>query len=187
MNDEECISRILRGGRSRAEGVSDLYRRHAPRLLGYFMRQRVTREQAEDLVQDVFVNIVRHCGNYRGESLITTWIWSIARNVLIDHFRRQRNAPDLDLDDLVEEGRDPALRVEPDSGLEDCVRKAYADFARDHGDRAETLALVAFEGWDMTELATYLKRTPGAVREYVSQCRKKLRPYLERCRGFISG
>ena len=187
MDDEACIRQILLGGASRNAGVADLFRRHASRLRGYFMRQRVSREQADDLVQDVFVNVIRHCANFRGESSIVTWIWSIARNVLVDHYRRQRNAPDLDLDDLLEEGGDPNLQVQPDSGLEECVRKAYAEFARDHRDRAETLALVAFEGWDMTELAAYLKRTPGAVREYVSQCRKKLGPYLERCRGFITG
>lgn len=187
MKDEACVQNILLGGRSRADGVAELYRRYAPRLLGYFMRQRVSRERAEDLVQDVFVNIVRHCGSYRGESLITTWIWSIARNVLIDHFRRERNVQVLDLDDLDDDGGDPALRVESGTGLEECVQRAFAQFAADHHDRAETLALVAFEGWDMAELAAYLKRTPGAVREYVSQCRKKLRPYLDRCREFITG
>ncbi len=76
---------------------------------------------------------------------------------------------------------------EAGGGLEDCVRKAYAAFAESHVDRAEILARVAFEGWSIEDVAAVLKRTPGATREYLSQCRKKLKAFLEPCRDYLAG
>ena len=187
-SDEECIRKLQAGGSARAEGVATLYRRHAGQLVGYFVRQRVAREQAEDLAQDVFVSMVKHCGDFRGDAKPSTWMWSIARNALIDHLRRVRNAPDTDPLDTDDDGA-PALEVaavEASPDLDNCVRRAYADFALAHPDRAETLALIAFEGWTLIDLATALGRTHGAAREYVSQCRLKLRPFLERCREYLA-
>ncbi len=182
--DAAEVAGLRAGGSERAAGIAALYRRHAGRLLGYFVRQRVPRGEAADLVQEVFVNVVRHCAEFRGDAKFGTWLWSIARNALIDHLRRSRGV-EVDLDELGEEALAAASPAPADAGLRDCVRRAYAEFAAAHRDRAETLALVAFEGWSAAEVGAYLGRTPGAAREYLSQCRKKLRPFLERCREFL--
>lgn len=188
MADDDPHSReeIRAGGAARAAAVAGLYRRYASRVLGYFVRQRVPRDVAADLVQDVFVAVVRRCGEFRGEAKFTTWMWSIARNVLIDHYRKIGRAP-LQDDALDEEAGLDALPAAPEAPreLRDCVQRAYAQFAAANAERAETLALVAFEGWSTEEVARFLGRTPGAAREYLSQCRKKLRPFLERCRELL--
>lgn len=187
-SDEACIRKLQAGGSARAEGVATLYRRHAGKLVGYFVRQRLAREQAEDLAQDVFVSMVKHCDEFRGDAKPSTWMWSIARNALIDHLRRVRNAPETDPLDAGDDEA-PGLEVaaaEASPDLDNCVRRAYADFALAYPDRAETLALIAFEGWTLIDLAKVLGRTHGAAREYVSQCRQKLRPFLERCREYLA-
>lgn len=187
-SDEEWIRGLQAGGRARSDALAGLYRRHARRMVGYFRRQRLSRAQAEDLAQDVFVRMVRHCEGFRGDAKASVWMWSIARNALLDHVRRARNRPDgepLDPDD----DSSPAAAVAAPDDTQDvdrCVRSAYADFALAYPDRAETLALVAFEGWSLVDLARVLGRTHGAAREYVSQCRAKLRPYLERCRELLA-
>ena len=187
-DDQDALDKIRQGGQSRTDGVSQLYRGYARRFLAYFMKHRVPREHAEDLVQDVFVSIVRHAENFRGETRIDAWMWAIVRNALIDHFRRARPEDPFDEDDLVRlaDAQSDAPR-DPGSGLEDCVRRAYAAFAGQHADRAEILARVAFEGWSIDDVAAVLKRTPGATREYLSQCRKKLKAFLEPCRDYLAG
>lgn len=187
-SDEDCVRKLQQGGAARSEGVAELYRRYSSRLLGYFVRQRVTREQAEDLVQDVFVNMVRRSSDFRGEAKVTTWMWAIARNALIDHLRRLRNVPETEPLEPEDEGTlmPPAAASDASGDLENCVKQAYASFALAHPERAETLALVAFEGWSLVDLAKMLGRTHGAAREYVSQCRQKLRPFLERCKEYLS-
>ena len=186
MTDEECLNNIRHGGSARTTGIAELYRSHARKLLSYFLKHRVVHEQAEDLLQEVFINVVRHCGNFRGESRIDAWMWSIARNCLMDHFRRQRPEVALDEDDLIavaDSIADPP--VEQSAGPEDCVRKAYAEFALAYRDRAAVLARVAFDEWSIDDVAAMLKRSNGATREYLSQCRKKLKAFLEPCREFL--
>lgn len=186
VNDQECLNKIKAGGQQRVDGISQLYRSYARRFLAYFLKHRVPREHAEDLVQDVFVNVVRHCGDFRGETRIDAWMWAIVRNCLIDYFRRSRPEDAVDEDDLVKLA-DVGQASQPDrgTGLEDCVQRAFAAFAEVYRDRAEVLRLVAFEGWSIAEVAAVLKRTPGATREYISQCRKKLQSFLEPCREFL--
>ena len=185
-SDQTSLDGIRRGGATRAEGIVRLYRAYARRFLGYFLKHRVPREQAEELVQDVFVSIVRHCGEFRGEARIDAWMWAIARNALIDHVRRQRPEVALQDDELLDAA---GATVDPPShdarDLEDCVRRAYAAFAAAHEDRAQVLALVVYEEWDISDVAAMVRRTPGATREYLSQCRKKLRPFLEPCRELL--
>ena len=187
-DDQAALEKIRQGGQARTEGVSQLYRAYARRFLSYFMKHRVPREHAEDLVQDVFESVVKHAEAFRGETRIDAWMWAIARNELIDHFRRARPEDPYDEDDIVKivEGQaEPA--GDPGSGLKDCVQKAYAAFAQHHADRAEILARVAFEDWSIEDVAAVLKRTPGATREYLSQCRKKLKSFLEPCRDYLRG
>lgn len=186
--DEACVRGLQAGGRARGDAVAELYLRHAHKLVGYFQRQRLRRDQAEDLAQDVFVNMVRHCDEFQGDAKASTWMWSIARNALIDHLRRARNRPDGEPFELDDEGLPAVAAAAPEDtqDVDRCVRRAYAEFAHAYPDRAETLALVAFEGWSLVDLARMLGRTHGAAREYVSQCRAKLRPFLERCRELLS-
>jgi RNA polymerase sigma-70 factor (ECF subfamily) len=163
-DDQDALEKIRQGGQARTEGVSQLYRSYARRFLSYFMKHRVPREQAEDLAQDVFVSIVRHAESFRGETRIDAWMWAIARNALIDHFRRARPEDPFEEDDLVR------------------IAEAQADAPREAGGGLEDC-----EGWSIEDVAAVLKRTPGATREYLSQCRKKLKAFLQPCRDYLAG
>jgi RNA polymerase sigma-70 factor (ECF subfamily) len=186
--DQESLNRIRRGGRERTEGVSRLYQAYARRFLAYFLKHRMPREHAEELVQDVFVNVVRHCGDFRGDTRIDAWMWAIVRNGLIDYVRRQRPEQSVDEDELIDLAGAVADPPQAESReLADCVRGAFAAFGETFRDRAAVLSLVAFDGWTIDDVAAMLKRTPGATREYLSQCRKKLKAFLEPCREFLAG
>ena len=188
MNDREALEKARQRGRQRIDSVRYLYRRYAPRFLAYFLKHRLTRRDAEALVQDVFVAIVRHCDDFFGETRSDAWLWGIARNTLLDYFRRQRPEEIADhhaLELLVSGDAAPPAAQAPITGAAsaaDCARVAYAAFAAAYADRAEMLARVAFDGWTIEDLAAALKRTPDATRAYLAQCREKLSPYLEPCR-----
>jgi len=188
VTDQQCLDNIRLGGKPRSDGISQLYRTYARRFLAYLLKHRVPREHAEELVQDVFINIVRHCDAFRGETRIDAWMWSIVRNALIDYVRRQRPEFAVEDDDLINLA---GAMEEPAQGdsveIEECVRKAFATFSATNSERAQVLSLVAFEGWTIDDVAAMLKRTPGATREYLSQCRKKLKDFLRPCREFLLG
>lgn len=184
MNDREALEKARQSGRQRADSVKYLYRRYAPRFLAYFLKHRLTRRDAEALVQDVFVAIVRQCDGFFGETRSDAWLWGIARNTLLDYFRRQRPeeiADDHALELLVSGDAAPPAAQAPiaSAGSADCARVAYAAFAGAYADRAEMLARVAFDGWTIEDLAAALKRTPDATRAYLAQCRERLNTYLE--------
>lgn len=56
------------------------------------------KETAEDLVQEVYIRVLKSYHRFEGKSSEKTWLFSIARNVAIDHFRKQKNWKDRVLD-----------------------------------------------------------------------------------------
>lgn len=184
---ERLLRRMTDGGDARRQAVADLYRQFAPRFRRYFRSQRLNDAEAEDLVQDVFVKVVRACGDFRGEARADTWLWAIARNSLISRFRAR--LPDMPLDDIDLDqlcAADPALQAAPPDapapgGVDDCVQRGIARFGDDFPDRARAIGFLVIEEWSVEDIARALGRTPGATREFLSQCRKKLRPYIEDC------
>ena len=181
------------GGRAREKAVGELYQRYGSAFQRYFERHRTDTAEAEDLVQDVFIKIVRSAGQFRGDATPSVWLWSIARNTLISHHRGAPvtfvDPPGGDDGDDEWNIPDPACPVEiqmDEEALVDCIRREFARFAEQHADRAQALALVVFHSWQPSEVAQYLGRTAGATREYLSQCRKLLQPFLSRCRHFLA-
>lgn len=184
---DALLEQLSQGGESRRQAIASLYRRFAPRFRRYFRSHRLVDAEVEDLVQDVFVKVVRSCGEFRGEARADTWLWAIARNSLISRFRAR--LPDMALDDLdIDQicAADPALQAAPPGatppgGVDDCVQRGIGRFGQDFPDRARAIGFLVIEEWSIEDIARALGRTPGATREFLSQCRKKLRPYIEEC------
>jgi RNA polymerase sigma-70 factor (ECF subfamily) len=178
----------LRGeATARRAAVAQLYAVFAGRLRRYYVNHRATPAQAEDWTQETFVRILRSVGQFQGEGAqFAAWVWTIARNVSLDALRHSASRPTADVDDLddadvpVQEDGDPLLRVEADS-VADCVQAGLREFARLYPQRAQCLSWLASDRMDIEQIAGVLGRTAAATREYLSQCRKKLRPYIEHC------
>ena len=76
----------MEGGRVDLEQI---FRAHQKEIFVYFLRTVGHRDRAEDLAQETFA---RACGSalrFRGDSSVRTWMFSIARRVLVDHYRRR--------------------------------------------------------------------------------------------------
>lgn len=95
VTDEVLMMRFQGGDRAAFAG---LVRRHKVAIYNFILRQVRTRSVAEDLVQDVFVKIVQNASDFKHEARFTTWAYTIARNVCIDHLRKMslRRHPSLD-------------------------------------------------------------------------------------------
>jgi len=186
--DREALELIRQGGIGRRQGVSRLYEGYYHLFVGFFRRHRLSQSEAEDLAQTAFVNIVRACDSFRGEARLDTWLWAIARNTLMSFFRQRQPNLSIDDDDWQPDGDGmAALQTEAPAirELEDCVRAAYRLFEAAEPARAANLALLVLYGWEIDEIAAVVGRTNAATREYLSQCRKRLRPFLENCRELL--
>lgn len=90
-SDEQHMSDYARGDE---RAFSALYRSYAPRLRGYFVRKGKRPHDAEDLVQQTFLNLHRSRAGYRDGELLRPWLFTIARNLCRDHGRRQLRRPE---------------------------------------------------------------------------------------------
>ena len=69
-----------------------LYARHKGGVLRYLLRQTGKREWAEELFQDVWLNVVNARAGYAARARFSAWLYSIAHNRLMDHFRAYSRA-----------------------------------------------------------------------------------------------
>lgn len=167
--------------RDRQRELEALYRSHCRKVTGYFRRSGVPEPAAEELTQETFVNALRGLPQFQGHSQLSTWMWTIARHVLLGWLRSHPRAgnDDVDVDpDTLAAGGD-TLQTE----VGDCVRRGFVAFSREHPERAQVVFLAVVEGWTRAELADFLGRSEHAATEYLSQCKARLRPYLEPCHG----
>ena len=88
-SDEELM---LRFGSGDAAAFDVLYTRHRGGVFRYLLRQCGNRAAAEELLQDIWLNLMQARARYQVEAKFTTWLYTLAHNRLIDHFRRHRGA-----------------------------------------------------------------------------------------------
>ncbi len=185
--DRELIRRLAVGGSSTESACKSLYRAYRRKLIGFLVHLGADAGTAEDLVQECFVRVVRSAGSFRDEARVSSWIHQIARNLYYDRLRAQR--PEDVLDDeqwaQVADTVSTASSSDCEQSLQDCMEAGFSRFADMHRDRAEVLRCVVNENWSLREVAVLLGRSEGATREYVSQCRKKLKPFIEPCLEFL--
>jgi RNA polymerase sigma-70 factor (ECF subfamily) len=157
---------------SALEGIFD---RFGDDLRG-FLRARVgDAATADDLLQTVWLRVHQRLPSLRDHERLEAWLYQIARNAVVDHFRRQRPHDELP-PDLVAEPGEPER---PDLG------PALARFldALPAEDR-EALRLTEYEGLTQRELAARLGISVSGAKSRVQRARARLRAQLEACCRF---
>lgn len=100
QTDVELIKTFQRGD---VRGFNELVRRYQERV--YWIARRIagTHEDADDIVQEVFVRVYEKLKNFRGDSSFYTWLYRIAVNVALNTVQKKRVKDFLQLDELFEE------------------------------------------------------------------------------------
>lgn len=122
LDDAQVMSQARDG---RLEMLAVLFERHHVRLFGFFYRLTRDRERSEDLVQEVFVRLLKYRHAFRADGSFTAWMYQIARHVHVSDLRRQR--PELPIEELLDREPDPGEsavgRLEREQD-EDLLRRA---------------------------------------------------------------
>lgn len=87
LNDKEIISDVLSGNHS---AYAELVNRYQNYVFTLVLRMVKTREDAEEVAQDVFVKAYRSLADFRGESKFTTWLYTIVNTTSITFLRKKR-------------------------------------------------------------------------------------------------
>jgi RNA polymerase sigma-70 factor (ECF subfamily) len=128
---DEDLMLAYRGGNAAA--FDELYRRHKSPLYRYLVRQCRDAAVAEELFQDIWANLIRARASYTVAARFTTYLYRLAHNRLIDHYRRRTPAALVSFDD------DDAAPDEPPAPQHEQPDAAYDSKQR----AARLLALLA--------------------------------------------
>ncbi len=151
-----------------------LFERHNVTLFNFFLRMTGRRQASEDLVQEVFMRMLKYRHTYRDSGSFTTWMYKIARHVRFDDLRRRRPEVALDED---EEGQPPSTFPAPGDQLDadQEVRRLRGALLRIAADKREILILSRFQHMKYEEIAELLGCQVGAVKVRVYRAIQELR------------
>jgi len=157
--DESRLVQRAKAGDAAAFG--QLYDACIDKVYRYVFFRVSDAQTAEDLTSDVFLKAWQNLGRYEPQSAFVAWLYTIARNTVIDHYRTQRQAVSLDeIAAAVGQADPPGERIE----LRDEVKGLQASLQRLTGDQREVLVLKFIAGLDSAEIAKRLGKTEGAIR-----------------------
>ncbi len=111
--DDELMTRFKRGDAAAMEELAD---RHGGRLYGYLLRLTRDPDRASDAYQEVFYKVIKAAARYREGSNFSAWLFTIARNVVIDEARKDKHRHAQGLDDPVGEDGSPRVETVPGDG-----------------------------------------------------------------------
>ncbi|HEY8551488.1 MAG TPA: RNA polymerase sigma factor [Vicinamibacterales bacterium] len=174
QQDAELIARCRAGDLGAFE---ELYRQHATRLYNLAYRM-VGAEEAEDLLQEIFLTVFRKLDTFKGASALGTWLYRLAMNLCLDRLR-SRSAKQQ----LVTDALDESLAAAPAGTLGAVTRldleRAIASLPE--GSRAAFL-LHDVEGFDHHEVGQILGIAEGTSKSQVHKARLRIREFLHRGR-----
>jgi RNA polymerase sigma factor (sigma-70 family) len=108
MSADQWTQHLIAVGRDQdRRAFAALFRHFAPRLKTWLIRTGSDERLAEDLMQDTWINVWRRAAQFDPQRAgVATWIFTIARNLRVDHHRRHSQATTVDLDDADEPADD---------------------------------------------------------------------------------
>jgi len=158
----------------------ELYQRHHRRVYSICLRMLQNAFEAEDLTQDVFIQLYRKVGSFRGDSAFTTWLHRLTVNQVLMHFRKRN----VKFEKTTEEGETPdqivtgtadpeRMRIVDKIALENAIEQLPDGYKN-------VFVLHDVEGFEHEEVARILGCSVGTSKSQLHKARLKLRKLLKK-------
>jgi len=179
--DAQLVQQCLQGDGSAWE---ELVRRHTRRIYNICYRFVGNRTEDEDLAQDVFLRVYRTLASYRSvHGGFATWMTSVTRNLLIDHYRRTKRDRITDsLDDampVVENKESSARRPDEQALLGELSSQVQSALTRLSPDLREAVILRDLQQLEYAEIQQVLAVPEGTVKSRINRGRIELARILQ--------
>jgi len=174
-NDQALIAQAQRGDQ---DAVTLLYETYVDVIFAYIRYRVDSKSTAEDLTSEVFLRMVRSLVSYRDQGLpFRAWLYRIANNLVIDHYRQTNKTNAVPLTDAYEnDDTDPLIQL---ARSEDHVRLRLA--IRELPEDYQNLLLLRFvENLPHTEIAKITNKSAVALRAMQHRALKALAVQFER-------
>ncbi|MFJ7754170.1 RNA polymerase sigma factor SigX [Peribacillus muralis] len=164
----------------------DLYEKYHQEIYQFIYYMTKNRETAEDLMHEVYIRIMKAYERFEGKSSEKTWMYSIARNVTIDHFRKQKGWKDkifanFDWDRQSIEDTKPM--PEEVAILNDDIQSLYQCLNRCTTNQRSVIILRYIQGMSITETADILNWSESKVKTTQHRALKVIKKLMEDLTG----
>lgn len=155
-----------------------LYERYHRRTYGLCLRMTGNPTEAEDLTQEVFIQLFRKIGSFRGESAFSTWLHRLTVNQVLMHFRRrsfknEKTSEDGEIPEQVVPGTENQSRMPVLDRI--ALNNAVSELPPGY---RKVFLLHDVEGYEHEEVARILKISVGTSKSQLHKARLKLRGLL---------
>jgi RNA polymerase sigma factor (sigma-70 family) len=190
--DKDAFMRACReGGRAIEQALLALDRSFFALLYRDCARSVRDADAARDLVQDTFIKVWRRCSTFHGDSELLPWIRAIQRRAILDWLRKPRREVPMhnDTGELTNQAQErigelsaQQIATPADDArnreLHACFQRCWQRFESASPSHAAVMGWIVEDGLSHEEIGALLGRTPGATREFISQCRKRARQHF---------
>ena len=160
-NEEELLAAAMQYNDA---ALGELYDRYEAKIYSYIFRRTGNQTLAEDLTAQVFLKMLESIRDRKAwHSSFSGWLYRIAHNLVIDHYRRRDRRESVALDDappLAADTLDPVEAAEMTLNAE----RLRSAIRRLTDDQAEVVSLRFLEGYSISEVAEMTNRTEGAIK-----------------------
>jgi RNA polymerase sigma-70 factor (ECF subfamily) len=166
--------------------TENLWNAFCCKLKSYILKRISDPSPADDILQEIFLKIHEKIDTLKDHTKISSWVYAITRNTIIDYYRKNRNkiqgmsvVPLDDFDEIPasDETAEQGPAEEIASGLKDIVSELPEKYA-------QALLLVEFQGLSQTSLAKKLGISLSAAKSRVQRAGRLLKDNLMRCCHF---
>ena len=164
-----------RAAAGQADAWDELIDLYGARLYNLALHFAGSREEAEDLTQEIFLRLYQNLRQYRGDCPLASWALRLSRNLCIDHYRRMRQERRSTAvsDEVLRYV--PALDdVQAEAQNREELRAVYRALEEMPEDLAEVVLLRDLQGWSLEETAIYLEVPLGTVKSRLHRARLEL-------------
>lgn len=172
-SDEQLMAEYARGDRA---AFDELFQRHAPVVLRVLRRQLRRPEEAQDLLQQTFLQLHRNRADYDPERALRPWLFTIALNLKREYFRRVARRPESALDLATSEMRSAGPREQEQMEAAQAVTFALNALSED---QREVISLHWLGGIPLPEIAEIVGASVSAVKVRAHRGYKAMRAALE--------
>jgi len=158
----------------------ELYQRHHRRVYSICLRMLQKTHEAEDLTQDVFIQLYRKVGSFRGDSAFTTWLHRMTVNQVLMHFRKrnvkyEKTTEEGDTPEQIEIGTSNPFRmpIVDKIALENAIEQLPPGYKN-------VFVLHDVEGFEHEEVARILGCSVGTSKSQLHKARLKLQKLLKK-------
>jgi RNA polymerase sigma-70 factor, ECF subfamily len=160
---------IMKGGFKVSDIREEIYLKYKANLYSYFYGSTLNTHISEELTGDTFLKAFKYFSSFKGEASMKTWLFKIARNILINYINKEKKLPAAgELDDNITDNRDDYKTVDE----KDKIRKVL--FSLKEEDRT-VIVLKDMYGLPYGEIGKVMNINEGQVKTRLFRARKRFK------------